>query len=308
MLQKLVSFFMSIVAFFMSLFGIGGGSTDPEPTPTPVTDPDPIVYLSENTLSYGSDANQTLDLYFPAGKTGDVGLILFIHGGAWVTGSKESYLIDALQWQSRGYVTATMNYRFLGNGVLPSDELNDITAALRAIKTVAAQKGVTVSKTVMVGISAGAHLALLYAYTKQSEAPVAPVAVISSSAPTDFTDPAFMRSGAGELLAGTIGVNSETLAALLETGVAEAFIPALTTLSPAKQVTSRTVPTLIAHGQQDTIVPYSNAVTLDAALTQNSVPHDFIPFPNSGHALLNDPDCTLQFQTRMAQYIGTYLG
>lgn len=306
MLQTLISFFMSIVAFFMSLFGFGG-TADPEPTPTPVTDPDPVVYVSENTLAYGTDANQTLDLFFPAGKTGDVGLILFIHGGAWVTGTKETYLPEALQWQARGYVTATMNYRYLGSGVLPSDELSDITAALRAIKTAAAQKGVTVNRAVLVGSSSGGHLALLYAYTKQSEAPVAPVAVISSSAPTDFTDPAFIRSGAGELLAGTIGVSTDTLAALMESGIAQAFVPALTDLSPAKQVKSSTVPTLFAHGAQDTIVPYSNAVSLDTALTGAGVQHDFVPFPNSGHALLNDPDCTLRFQALTAQYIAAYL-
>ena len=305
MLEKLIAFFMSIVAFFLSLFGFGGGATEPDPTPTPVTEP---VYISENTLAYGTQADQNLDLFFPAGKTGDVGLILFIHGGAWVTGTKESYLIEALQWQARGYVTATMNYRYLGNGVLPADELDDITAALQAIKSAAAQKGVSVSRTVLIGASSGAHLALLYAYTRQQEAPVKPVAVVSSSAPTDFTDPAFIRSGAGELLAGTIGVSTETLAGLMESGVAQAFLPMLTTLSPAKQVTSRSVPTLIAHGAQDTIVPYSNAVTLDTALTNAGVAHDFVPFPNSGHALLNDPDCAVRFQSLTAQYIAAYLG
>lgn len=306
MLQKLVSFFMSVIAFFLSLFGLGGTAPTPDPTPEPTTPT--FVYTGENTLAYGESADQNLDLFFPTGKTGDVGLVLFIHGGAWVTGAKESYLLDALQWQSRGYVTATMNYRFLGSGVLPSDELDDITAALRAIKAVAAEKGVTVKKAVLVGISAGAHLALLYAYTRQGEAPVSPVAVISSSAPTDFTDPAFVRSGAGELLAGTIGVGTETLAALLESGIAEAFLPILSTLSPAKQVTAQTVPTLIAHGMQDTIVPYSNAVTLDKALTDAGAAHDFVSFPNSGHALLNDPDCTAQFRRLTAQYITANLG
>ena len=305
MLQKLVAFFMSVFTFFLSLFGFGGTPTEPEPTPGPVTEP--FVYLSENTLSYGENADQNLDLFFPAGKTGDVGLVLFLHGGAWVTGTKETYLPEAMQWQSRGYVTATMNYRYLGNGVLPSDELDDITAALRAIKAAAAQKGVVVSRTVLVGSSSGAHLALLYAYTRQNEAPIAPVAVISSSAPTDFTDPAFIRSGAGELLAGSIGVNTDTLAALMESGIAQAFVPALTRLSPAKQVTKATVPTLFAHGQQDNIVPYSNAVSLDTALTQNGVKHDFVSYPNSGHALLNDPDCALQFRTLTAQYIAMYL-
>ncbi len=306
MLQQLISLFMSFIAFFMSLFGFGGGGKTPE-DPTPVPGPE-VVYLSETTLSYGADQDQTLDLFLPAGKTGAVGLVLFVHGGAWVTGTKETYLPEAMRYQALGYVTASINYRYLGNGVLPADELDDITAALRAIKAACAEKGVSVSRTVMVGSSSGAHLALLYAYTRQQEAPVKPVAVVSSSAPTDFTDPAFIRSGAGELLAGSIGVSTDTLAALMQSGVAEMFVPTLKALSPAKQVTRDSVPTLMAHGKEDTIVPYSNAERLDAALTERGVVHDFVTFPNSGHALLNDPDCTLRFQALTAQYIATYLG
>lgn len=305
MLQQLFSWFMSIVAFFMSLFSFGG-KTEPV-VPAPVTEPE-IVYLSEQTISYGSDKDQMLDLLLPAGKTGPVGLVLFIHGGAWVTGSKETYLPEAIRYQAMGYVTASINYRYLGNGVMPADELDDITAALRAIKTACAQKGVSVSRTVMVGSSSGAHLALLYAYTRAAQAPVTPVAVISSSAPTDFTDPAFLKSGAGELLAGSVGVSTDLLATLMQTGMAEMFVPMLKTLSPAKQVTSGSVPTLMAHGKKDTIVPYSNAERLDTALTEKGVKHDFVTFPNSGHALVNDPDCTLRFQALTAQYIATYLG
>ena len=306
MFQQLISLFMSFIAFIMSLFGLGGKTTDPV-DPTPVIDQE-IVYLSDQTIAYGASDDQTLDLFLPAGKTGPVGLVLFIHGGAWVTGTKETYLPEALRYQALGYVTATINYRYLGNGVLPADELDDITSALRAIKTACAQKGVAVSRTVMVGSSSGAHLALLYAYTKAAEAPVRPVAVVSSSAPTDFTDPAFLESGAGELLAGSSGISTEALAGLMQSGVAELFVPTLRNLSPAKQVTRDSVPTLMAHGKNDTIVPYSNAERLDAALTEKGVTHDFVTFPNSGHALLNDPDCTLRFQTLTAQYIARYLG
>ena len=304
MLQQLMSMFLSFVMLLASLLGRGGTGTTPTPEPDPATP----TYLSERTVSYGSNQDQTLDLFLPAGKTGNVGLVLFIHGGAWVTGSKETYLSEALRYQARGYVTASINYRYLGNGVLPSDELDDITASLSAIKTLCAQKGVNVSRAVLVGSSSGAHLALLYAYTRKAEAPVTPVAVVSSSAPTDFTDPAFLKSGAGELLAGSIGVSTDLLATLAQSGIAQMFVPALVNLSPAKQVTRDSVPTLMAHGKSDNIVPYSNAERLDAALTEKGVKHDFIPFPNSGHALLNDPDCTLQFQSLTAQYIATYLG
>jgi dipeptidyl aminopeptidase/acylaminoacyl peptidase len=43
------------------------------------------------------------------------------------------------------------------------------------------------------------------------------------------------------------------------------------------------VPTFFGHGEQDTIVPYANAVDLDARLTECGVEHTFVSFPDSGH-------------------------
>ena len=303
-MQQLFSLFLSWIMMFLSLFGINLGGGTAQPTENAPFTP---AYGLEQTIAYGSADTQNLDLYLPSGKA-QAGLILFLHGGAWVTGSKESYSYDARTWRNRGYATATMNYRFLGNGVLFSEELDDITSALNAIVQTAQYNGITLTKAVFVGISAGGHLALLYAYTKAAEAPVRPAAVISSSAPTDFTDPAFIRSSdMVQSVITNIGLDPNLVASALESGLAEAFIPMLRNISPAKLVTSATVPTLMAHGMQDTIVPYSNAQRLDAALTGAGVRHDFVSFPNAGHALTGDPVNTARFQTLFAQYVAAFL-
>ena len=62
-----------------------------------------------------------------------------------------------------------------------------------------------------------------------------------------------------------------------------AAAPALRRYSPLSGVTPDAVPTGFGHGEQDTIVPYRNAVGLDAALTANGVEHTFVSFPDSGH-------------------------
>ena len=304
-MQKIFSLFLSWILAFLAMFGLNFGNTN-----NSSSDPQPFTPAlgTEQTIAYGSADTQNLDLYLPHGKTGEVGLILFLHGGAWVTGSKESYTYEAKKWQALGYATASMNYRFLGNGVLFSEELADITAALNVIKQTAAYNGVTLTKAALVGISAGAHLALLYAYTKIAEAPVRPVAVISSSAPTDFTDPEFIRSSdMVQSVITNIGLDPNLVASAMESGLAEAFVPTLARISPAKQVTASSVPTLMAHGMQDTIVPYSNALRLDTALTNAGVKHDFVSFPNAGHALAGDAVNAARFQTLMTQYINTYL-
>ena len=77
MWEKIVAFFMSIVAFFSNLFGLGA------------------VELKNYTVyfdcAYGSEERQVMDLYIPKNYTGDAGLMLFIHGGAWIAGDKEAY-------------------------------------------------------------------------------------------------------------------------------------------------------------------------------------------------------------------------
>ena len=304
-MQQIISLFLSWIMMFLSLFGfnLGGGGTTTEPTPAPFT---PKAGM-EQTFAYGSADTQKLDLYLPAGKT-SASLILFLHGGAWVTGSKESYTYDAKKWQAMGYATASMNYRFLGDGVLFSEQLADITAALNAIVQTARYNGVTLTKAAFVGMSAGAHLALLYAYTKAAESPLPPAAVISSSAPTDFTDPAFIRnSDMVQSVITNIGLDPNLVASTLESGLAEAFLPVLRNISPAKQVTASSVPTLMAHGTADTIVPYSNALRLDAALTNAGVRHNFVTFQDAGHALVGDAAASALFQTLTAQYIAAYL-
>ena len=75
MWEKIVAFFMSIIAFFSSLFGFGGTDANTD-------------YVFKN-LSYGSHKRQVLDLRIPENSDGEVGLVLIIHGGGWISRDKE---------------------------------------------------------------------------------------------------------------------------------------------------------------------------------------------------------------------------
>ena len=67
------------------------------------------------------------------------------------------------------------------------------------------------------------------------------------------------------------------------------------------------VPTIIAHGAKDSIVPYQNAVDLDAALTVAGVRHDFVTYANSDHDLAADKDCEDKVYDLMLEYAYEYL-
>ena len=290
MWSKIVAFFMSVIAFFSSLFGGGGGKPAEK-------------YKEYLNLSYGPDSLQTYDLYVPTDRGDTPGLILYIHGGAWTSGDKASYrsVIKDIA-VNRGYAAASVNYRFLSQNVTMDDILADVNAAANAIYDRAKTDGFTLLKMIAAGSSAGAHLALMYAYHTPADAKIRPVAVCSQCAPTDLSDPNFYADGMVfqnnylQLVTSVVGQNAtnETLAQYTAR------------YSPVTYAAAA-VPTVIAHGQRDNVVPYSNAVTLDAALTANGVKHLFITYPNSGHALENDADCAERFYEAFAAYAAAYL-
>ena len=82
---------------------------------------------------------------------------------------------------------------------------------------------------------------------------------------------------------------------------------ALAKASPLTYVTTSCPPTIITHGQKDTTVPYSNAVTLAAALEAFGVKHDFIAYPNSDHNLSNDPECQKKADSLINDYALSYV-
>lgn len=295
MWEKIVAFFMSIVAFIANLFGFSG---------VPMNNS--VAYLN---CAYGSEERQIMDLYIPKDYTGDAGLMLFIHGGAWVAGDKDSYASVARDvcknYGSNGIVTATINYRYLSKDVTMEDILDDIGAALTKIKAIGEENGMNINKVILGGNSAGGHLSMLYAYGRKYTAPITPVAVADYCGPTDMLDKNFLDSELGEdnicmLMSWAIGktVTKDTI---------YNFEDELKAISPLYYVDKNTVPTIINHGKKDTIVPFSNAESLKAAFDENGVTYVFNPFPNSGHGLSDDKDCDDFATEKLTEYVFEYL-
>ena len=295
MWEKIVAFFMSIIAFFSSLFGFGSVNENTD-------------YVFKN-LSYGKHERQVLDLRLPEDSDGEVGLVLMIHGGAWIAGDKEAY-VGGIQTacDELGYAGATINYRYLGKKVTIHDILDDIESALRVIKEKGAAVGIDINKVLLTGDSAGGHLSLLYAYSRSDTAPIKPVAVVSNSGPTNLADENFYINNA-------LG-KEETIADLFSRCIGKDFSYAeralykeeLKAVSPLYYVNAQTVPTVINHGMKDSVVPFSNAEALAAKLEECGVKYDFNIFPNSDHDLGSDSENKKIANDLLFSYIKTYLG
>ena len=104
---------------------------------------------------------QKLDLYLP--KDGqNLPLIINIHGGAWLGGSKEMDV--PLDFLARGYAVASINYRLSQHAVFPA-QIEDCKAAVRWLRANAAQYHLDPARFAAWGKSAGGHLAALLGTT-----------------------------------------------------------------------------------------------------------------------------------------------
>ena len=309
--QKFFSFFLAIFMFFSGLFGGNNGSGGGSETPTPAPE---TPTVTEGSIVYGSDkTRQSLDLVLPE-QTGETGLLLFIHGGGWISGDKAIYKDLAATWAKGGIAAATMNYRYLSDTVHMNDLLDDIQAALAKIKETAAAAGHPVTKVVLAGMSAGAHLSLLYAYARKDSAPIPPTAVVSYSGPSDLTRADFLEENSLGDLNAMLGLMQKASGVAItaedytnKTGAYDAFMAALRSVSPISYANASAVPTLFAHGEQDTIVPFAGVKVLSDTLTAAGVKNDLVSYPNSGHDLADDPDSAAQLNTLAMQYVQDYL-
>ncbi|MCQ2463862.1 MAG: alpha/beta hydrolase [Clostridia bacterium] len=307
MWSKIISFFMSIIMAFLGFFGLGNGKTD-KPSDGGVK----IAF--EQNIQYANGSRNVFDFAFPESAKGDTGLVLAIHGGAWVAGSKENETDVIKACAEKGYAAAAINYTYISETVHCDTLLNEITLALKAIKSHAAQKGINISRVILRGESAGAHLAMLYAYTKAAEAKS--IAGIDIKAVFDYCGPTSLDKVdmVGNLLLtnfGTVGIatvlsNLCGVTVNVDNCSDKDVKAALAAVSPAC-FTSTAVPTVICHGVADVLVPYLNAVMLDSALTADGVKHTLISFPTSGHLLENDADKMEQANKLFDEYCKEYL-
>lgn len=262
-------------------------------------------------LSYGDQENQKLDLLFPdypARISAPIPVVLYIHGGAWVEGDKQEGKFTAIKNLAleAGIAAASMNYRLLLDGADCGGMLDDVDRAIAFIKRKSSSLGVTLDKLSIAGVSAGAHLALLYSYTHSANANNSPIPIdlcVSFSGPTDFTDPAWFTASSTSLeekcaLISALTRHAFTPADLtaLQNGGALALSPAkqnaLKSISPVFQIHPAIPPTLFAHGRADDVVPFSNAEKLAQAIDASAPGKNlgFADFPHSGHELDDERD------------------
>ncbi len=215
---------------------------------------------------------QLLDLYRPAQPQGLLPVVVWIHGGAFRTGSKDQ-AGNATWLTAHGYAVASINYRLSQEALWPA-QLQDCQAAVAWLRAHAADYGLDPARIAAWGPSAGGHLVSTLGLTEAARLRAA----VDFFGPTDFLQmdahalPTGMRhnpadSPESQLVGGAIQDNKDKVARA----------------NPITYVTPQAPPFLILHGDQDSLVPVHQSELLHAALKQAGVPVTFYKIVGAGH-------------------------
>ncbi len=217
------------------------------------------------------DADLWMDVYRPVSDTPAPG-VLVIHGGAWRGGQRQEFSGLSRYLVERGYVVASIDYRLAPKWTFPAQR-DDVTAAVAALGAHAMEIGLDPTRLVLIGRSAGAHLALLAAYTLHNPAVRG---VVSFYGPPDLTygyehpaDPRVFDSTAS--LVRFLGARLEDRPSVYQAA------------SPIEFVGRSTPPTLMIHGEPDELVSIEQSRRLDRRLAEDGVPHLLVELPWASH-------------------------
>jgi acetyl esterase/lipase len=274
-----------------------------QPKPRPA-DPANVTVLRDLEYVPGGHERQRLDLYLPkeADPSGKTPLIVWIHGGAWLGGSKERP--PALRFVDKGYAVASINYRLSQHAIFPA-QIEDCKAAIRWLRANAGKYGYDPDRIGVWGASAGGHLVALLGTTGDlKELEVGPNAGVSSRVqavcdffgPTDFTRmsnfPSTMAHDAADspeskLLGGPIQENKDKARRA----------------NPITYVTKDDPPFLIVHGDKDPLVPHNQSEILYDALKKAGVEATLYTVQGGGHGGFQD----LQVDILVMQFFQKHL-
>lgn len=163
----------------------------------------------QQTLSYGSDPLQALDLWVPAAGARPAPLVLFVHGGGWKRGSKSNAVGRALpgHMMAQGFAFAAIDYRLVPAATV-EQQAGDVAAALAHLLQRADELGIDPTRVVLTGHSAGAHLVALVGtderYLRAAGLSFADIDGVMPNDGAGYDVAAQMREG-GQMMAATYG-------------------------------------------------------------------------------------------------------
>ena len=239
------------------------------------------------TYKVANNVEQKLDVYSRRGNTSPNPTVIYIHGGGWVGGSKESSALSLAPYLEMGFSAVNVEYR-LGRVSRAPAAVEDCRCALRWVIAHAEEYGFDPERLIVTGNSAGGHLSLTTGILPESagldyECPgrdeLKVAAIVNYYGITDVND----------LMAGKPNEKSYTVSWLGGQPDRDAIAKRV---SPIHYVRRGLPPILTIHGDADPTVPYQHAVNLHKALDSVGVGNQLLTIPGGKHGGFNKDEAS----------------
>lgn len=238
-----------------------------------------------------------VDVYTPPEATGDAPGLLLVHGGSWQHGDRSQLRGYGILLGRLGFVCVACEYRLSGEAPWPA-QLHDVKTALRWMRGNAATLRIDPERIAVSGNSAGGHLALLLAGT--ANAPAFEGDGEHQGVPTHVA--ACVAFYAPAKLEG--GPLTEAAAALFG---GEATPETVRAASPITYAGPDFPPTLLVHGNEDTLVPATSSFAMYRALTRAGAPAELHVYNGAPHAFDAERDLGRQCADLVALFLDRHV-
>jgi acetyl esterase/lipase len=270
-MKKYLVLFILLLPFYVTAQTSSDSTIKPVDYPNGYTAQLDVVYTKVN----GWEGK--VDLYLPPKTNKPSAVVINIHGGGWNHGVKESQSGFSTFFKA-GFAVANIEYRLTSQATAPA-AVEDTRCALIYLIKNAKDLNIDVNKIIIMGGSAGGHLALmggllannhLFDNNCAGTENIKVAAIIDKYGITDVWDWAYGKNLTSKSATNWLGTKAKD----------EAFAKSV---SPINYITKNSPPIFIVHGDADPTVPYQQSVALHKKLVELGVKTEFISVPGGLH-------------------------
>jgi acetyl esterase/lipase len=240
-------------------------------------------------IPYAADTlkKHLLDIYIPAKMKDNAPLLVWVHGGAWMANDKYAdmgYMTGLLKsLMENGYALASIDYRHSTQKIFPA-QIQDCNRAIEFLYNNATQYKFNKEKIILIGFSAGGHLASLAGLSNNQTVPEfyhdGKRSAFKIKAVIDFYGPSQFLMFFGMAKPGASA--HDPISTLL--GNSPVVRPDLSDLaSPVTYVDKNDPPFFIVHGEKDEDVPVAQSILLQSYLNIVGVKNDLTIVKDAPH-------------------------
>ncbi len=230
-----------------------------------------------------------LDVYQPVDRPQPTPVVVVIHGGGWIEGTKEERVLEMMPYLQMGFAAVNVEYR-LGRVSLAPAAVEDCRCALHWVFVNAKKFNFDPKRVVVEGGSAGGHLALTTGmltaaagFDRECRTPQDDFWKANPGTDSDPRPAAIVNwFGISDVADELHGANAKGYAVVWFGGQPNADELAKR-VSPVNYVNPGNPPIITIHGDKDELVPYSQSVRLHKALDAAKVPNQLYTVAGGNH-------------------------